>query len=224
MSGNKNLLAVDAAEFTLKNSGKYFYFKSNKLDEDSHMFIIGNSGNSRYTQLDFKTYDMFKAMLNNDSCIDLETFEIFSIRKNITANNEDISTDNLVNTLTFFSKILPDISNTPLNKEVITNVIEYIIKLRGEVHSDVMLDALINEICENRNLDKNILSLEFKMDHFDENNSDFVKQDEQILHNAENDVLSMNLNHDTYSENRAGLVGDISAMNNGEIADYINQS
>lgn len=203
MSGNKNLLAVDAAKFTLKNSGKYFYFKSNELDEDNHMFIIGNSGNSIHTKLDLETYDMFKAMLNNDSCMDLETFEIFSIRKNIIANNEDVSMDNLVNTLTFFSKILPDISNTSLNKEVITNVIKYIIELRG-VRSDVVLDTLINEICKNINLDKNILSLEFEDNHFGENNAgcgDLVEKNKQTVTNID----SQNLKTATYNESNAGF-------------------
>ncbi|KJV80683.1 hypothetical protein [Orientia tsutsugamushi] len=201
MSGNKNLLAVDAAKFTLKNSGKYFYFKSNKSDEDNHMFIIGNSGNSIHTKLDLETYNMFKAMLNNDDCMDLETFEIFSIRKNITANNEDISTNNLVNTLTFFSKILPDISNISLHKEVITNVIKYIIELRG-VRSDVVLDTLINEICENINLDKNILSLEFEDNHFGENNAGcgvLVEKNKQTVTNID----SQNLKTATYDESNA---------------------
>ncbi|WP_371222446.1 hypothetical protein ACA351_11600 [Orientia tsutsugamushi] len=203
MSGNKNLLAVDAAKFTLKNSGKYFYFKSNKLDEDNHMFIIGNSGNSRHTKLDLETYDMFKAMLNNDSCMDLETFETFFIRKNITANNEDVSMDNLVNTLTFFNRILPDISNTSLNKEVITNVIKYIIELRGG-HSDVALDTMIHEICENINLDKNILSLEFEDNHFGENNAgcgDLVEKNKQTVTNID----SQNLKTATYDESNAGF-------------------
>lgn len=203
MSGNKNLLAVDAAKFTLKNSGKYFYFKSNKSDENNHMFIIGNSGNSIHTKLDLETYNMFKAMLNNDDCMDLETFEIFSIRKNITANNEDISTNNLVNTLTFFSKILPDISNISLHKEVITNVIKYIIELRG-VRSDVVLDTLINEICENINLDKNILSLEFEDNHFGENNAGcgvLVEKNKQTVTNID----SQNLKTATYDESNAGF-------------------
>lgn len=203
MSGNKNLLAVDAAKFTLKNSGKYFYFKSNELDEDNHMFIIGNSGNSIHTKLDLETYDMFKAMLNNDSCMDLETFEIFSIRKNITANNEDISTDNLVNTLTFFSKILPDISNISLHKEVITNVIKYIIELRGG-HSDVVLDTMIHEICEKKNLDKNIFSLEFEDHHFDEDDADggvLVEKNKQTVTNID----SQNLKTATYDESNAGF-------------------
>lgn len=203
MSGNKNLLAVDAAKFTLKNSGKYFYFKSNKSDEDNHMFIIGNSGNSIHTKLDLETYNMFKAMLNNDDCMDLETFETFSIRKNITANNEDISTNNLVNTLTFFSKILPDISNISLHKEVITNVIKYIIELRG-VRSDVVLDTLINEICENINLDKNILSLEFEDNHFGENNAGcgvLVEKNKQTVTNID----SQNLKTATYDESNAGF-------------------
>lgn len=203
MSGNKDLLAVDAAEFTLKNSGKYFYFKSDKLDEDNHMFIIGNSGNSTHTKLDLKTYAIFESLLNSGGHMDLETFETLSIRKNITANNEDISTDNLVNTLTFFSKILPDISNTPLNKEVITNVMQYIVELRG-IHSDVVLDNLINEIYENRNLDKNILSLEFDTDHFAEDDAccrDLVKKNEQTVTNID----SQNLKTATHDESSAGF-------------------
>lgn len=170
MNNDEFLLAVDVAKFTLKNSAKYFYFTSDKSDKDNQIFIIGSNGNSIYMKLDLQTYDSFESNLKADVVMDSELNIVLS-KKNITANNEDVSMDNLVNTLTFFSKIFSDISNTSLNKKVITNVIKYIIRLRG-VHSDVVLDTLINEICENINLDKNILSMEFKMDHFAGNNAD----------------------------------------------------